>query len=746
MLIEVAGRAEATVKEMLNVAHAGGTSTGELRDVLAVTKRIAAVVATVQTHLASAVAVTERHGDGGTEVLAETTGLTRREARGQVKTAKTIAGVPSVRDAVAQGRVSLANAKRLADAVERTSAGAVEADGGLLKMAESLRAEQFTKEARRWIAEQQDDGGEADHQRMRAKRCVRVWDNDNGMVELHGTFDPLTGKRIGNRLRAEANRLYQNDKKHATLQDQHERGNQQQDETNGQRHKEADNNRRDSTPNGSRSGSHQRSRAPGNSKASDRRRSFDQCMADALDNLTSNTVTTPSPSTDSGSAARTGTTGRTAETTISNGHRARGDTNSTDTGTVIGNGNVGETGTENDAGSDAEATTCNGHRACGDTNSTDTGTVIGNGNVGETGTENDAGSDAEATISNGQRACAGTSNADAEMIMGHGEVGETGTENDAGSGTGATISNGHRARGDTLSADTGTVIGNGEVGETGTENDAGSDAEATISNGHRACAGTSNADAEMIMGNGDVGETGTGSTTGSGTGATISNGHRARGDTLSADTGTVIGNDEVGGVGNGSDAGFCAECGTDNRANTSADSQPGLGRAFADICVIVQVDAVTGELVAQLPDGERLPASVLDKLTCNARISVILSTAKGQPIWRAIAARAASDTQRRLLLARWGGCFHCAAHPAMCQIHHIVPVAQGGETKIDNLIPVCWDCHDLIHHNHWQIHKHPKGNHTLHPPDPYHHGPAHAPEQPLLFTSADHDHGSAHGD
>ncbi len=589
--MEVAGRAEATVKEMLNVAHAGGTSTVELRDVLAVTKRIAAVVATVQTHLASAVAVTERHGDGGTEVLAETTGLTRREARGQVKTAKTIAGVPSVRDAVAQGRVSLANAKRLADAVERTSAGAVEADGGLLKMAESLRAEQFTKEARRWIAEQQDDGGEADHQRMRAKRCVRVWDNDNGMVELHGTFDPLTGKRIGNRLRAEANRLYQHDKKHATLQDQHERGNQQQGETNGQRHKDASSSGRDSTPDSGGSGGSKRGRAPGNPKAGDRRRSFDQCMADALDNLTSNTITAPSR-TDSGSAAPTGTT--------------------TSTGT---------------------AETTNPSKApCVNTRSVDAGTVFGGGDVGETGAGSAAGSGAEVVISNGQRGCP-------------------------------------------------TV--------------------------------------------------------------------------RSAEAGAVFGNGGGGGIGNGSGSSSCAECGAETGASRNTDSPAGLGRAFADICVIVQVDAATGELVAQLPDGERLPASVLDKLTCNARVSVILSTARGQPIWRAIAARAASDTQRRLLLARWGGCFHCGAHPAMCQIHHIVPVAHGGETKIDNLIPVCWDCHDLIHHNHWQIHKHPKGNHTLHPPQQHYHGPAHAPEQPLLFTSADdnsaqhdsspahHDHGSA---
>ncbi len=708
--MEVAGRAEATVKEMLNVAHAGGTSTGELRDVLAVTKRIAAVVATVQTHLASAVAVTERHGDGGTEVLAETTGLTRREARGQVKTAKTIAGVPSVRDAVAQGRVSLANAKRLADAVERTSAGAVEADGGLLKMAESLRAEQFTKEARRWIAEQQDDGGEADHQRMRAKRCVRVWDNDNGMVELHGTFDPLTGKRIGNRLRAEANRLYQNDKKHAAQQDQHERGNQQQDETNGQRHKEADSSGRDSTPDSGGSGSSNRGRATGNPKAGDRRRSFDQCMADALDNLTSNTITGPSPSTDSGSAARTGTTGGTAEPTNPN-KTPRNGTRSADAGTVIDNGTVSETGAGSAAGSGTRAAIGNAQRARVGTGSVDvdTGAVFGNGVVDEMGAGSAADSDSEAVIGNGQRAC------------------------DSVSSTGAA-----------------TVFRGGGVSETGAGSAADSDSEAVIGNGQRACDGVSSTGAATVFGGGGVSETGAetgaGSAAGSGAEAVIGNGQTACPTTRSADTGAVIGNGDVEGTGNGSGQSSCAECGAETGAHTSADTQPALGRAFADICVIVQVDAVTGELVAQLPDGERLPASVLDKLTCNARISVILSTVKGQPIWRAIAARAASEIQRRSLLTRWGGCFHCAAHPAMCQIHHIVPVAQGGETKIDNLIPVCWDCHDLIHHNHWQIHKHPKGNHTLHPPQPHHHGPAHAPEQPLLFTSADHDHGSAHGD
>ncbi len=551
------------MKEALALASVGGASCDELRDALVVTKTVAGVVAAAQTQLASAIAKTERHGDGGTGVLAETTGLTRREARGQVKTAQTISGVPSVRDAVSQGRVSLANAKRLADAVERTSAGAVEADGELLKMAESMRADQFTKQTRRWIAEQQDDGGEADYQRMRAKRSVRVWDNDNGMVELHATFDPLTGRRIGNRLRAEADRLYQNDKKHAAQQGKHHNEHERPGNPGEHRDKEASNSGPRGRP-GGKHGNGRRGREPSNGRANASRRTFDQCMADALDNLTSNTAT----------ALATNT----APTT------KRGTASAVSTAT----GTAARTGTGNGSGT----------RSCADTDTPSDGQAAMNANTG--------------------------------------------------SGTGSLAN---------------TVTG------------------------------------EVDGGAGDIA-----------------------------------------GVAAGADPGTCT-CGgrsADEGANSDveADSNAGtgLGRSFADICVIVQVDAATGELVAQLPDGERLPASVLDKLTCNARISVILSTRRGQPIWRTFASRTATDTQRRLLLARWGGCFHCAAHPAMCQIHHIVPVAQGGETKIDNMIPVCWECHDLIHHNHWQIHKRPDGNHTLHPPQQRHHGPAHAPEQPLLFT------------
>ncbi|GEM_PF-3238929 len=191
-----------------------------------------------QVGAAKVVAGAERHGDGGTQVLADTAGLTRREARSQVKTARVIEAAPAVRDAAESGRVPQANIKRLAETIEKTSAADVESDSDLLAKAQSMRPDQFTREARRWAADRQDGGGEADYRRLRARRCVRIWDSDDGTVELHGTFDPVAGGRIGNRLEAEARRLYDIDKKQAA------------------------------------------------EAGPDERRTFHQCMADALDHLT----------------------------------------------------------------------------------------------------------------------------------------------------------------------------------------------------------------------------------------------------------------------------------------------------------------------------------------------------------------------------------------------------------------------------------------------------------------------------
>ena len=410
MLIEAARRAEAAAKQMLAVVNAGEASCTEMREMLAVSKSTMAIMSATQTAAAAAVAGRERHGDGGAEVLASSAGVSRREARSQVKTAESLREAPRLRDAVESGRVPAANARRLAEAVEKTSAADVDADGDLLAKAEAMRPEQFTGVARRWTMERQGDGGASEHARQRARRCVRMWDGDDGMVHLRGEFDAVTGRRIRSRLRADAARMYDTDKKNAK---KHAAGN-----------------------NGS-DGS-----GPG-------RRSFDQCMADALDRLTSN-----------------------------------------------------------------------------------------------------------------------------------------------------------------------------------------------------------------------------------------------------------------------------------DRARSSR------GEPYADICVVAHVDESTGELIAQLPDGDRLPPSVLEELSCDARLTGVIYDRTGRPTWRTQPLRRATKAQRQLLIARDGGCFACGADPAICDIHHVQPVSQGGPTRLDNLVLACWQHHNAVHHFGWQIHG-PPTNRTIHPPEPIHHRPAHNPDQPM---------------
>ena len=102
----------------------------------------------------------------------------------------------------------MANAKTLAQASEKTSAGQVEQDGVLLEKAALLSPEQFAREANRWVAQRQDDGGESAYRRQRARRRLSIWkDDDDGMVHLRGDLDPVVGAKMHTRLLKEAERL-----------------------------------------------------------------------------------------------------------------------------------------------------------------------------------------------------------------------------------------------------------------------------------------------------------------------------------------------------------------------------------------------------------------------------------------------------------------------------------------------------------------------------------------------------------
>lgn len=205
---EAIRRADEALTEMVALTRDGQVSCGELRRGLAATKALRGKLDAFQADSASVLAVRESHGDGGTGVLAQTAGLSRGEAAGQVKTAQRLATLPEVQKAVEDGRVSSANARKLVEACEKTSAEQVRGDDGLLEKAAELSPEQFAREASRWAAERQEDDGEDAYRRQRARRRLSFWHDDNdGMMHLRGELDPVTGAKLQRRLRKEAERL-----------------------------------------------------------------------------------------------------------------------------------------------------------------------------------------------------------------------------------------------------------------------------------------------------------------------------------------------------------------------------------------------------------------------------------------------------------------------------------------------------------------------------------------------------------
>ena len=499
MGIETARRLRDQVRdglaELIRLVNDPSTPTADVRDVLSESKALGAQMSVLQADAAVVVSARERHGDSGVGVLARSAGLSRREAAGQVQTAQSLQSMPAVRDAVETGQISVANAKTLARASGKTSADQVDGDVELLEKAAEMSPEQFAREAGRWAVKLQDDGGEGEYRRQRARRRLSIWDGDDGMVHLRGELDPVTGAKVRKRFLLEAERLRRLDL-----------------------------------------------HSPGGEK-----RSLNQRMADALDTLTEH-----------------GSIYSKAGSATPSGHDRRGTGAATNDSRGV---------SESDRGSNEDR-----------------------GGVGQNGKRGDA-------------------------SQASGEVSPT-------ESAGLSLTSG----GDDSS---GTIGGDDSSGTIG-----GDDSSRTIGGGKRGCGGRPSADVTIVQ-------------------------H------LSAD-------------------------GTD---------------AFAEIA-----------------GGGVIPPSVLEEYFCNARIKGVVFSHEGLPLWHSHAKRLATQAQMSALRALYGACAGCGADMWVCQAHHIRPVSQGGPTNIDNMMLLCWACHQKVHHHGWRVVPDGRGLHTIAPPERIRYGPAHAPD------------------
>ena len=157
----------------------------------------------------------------------------------------------------------------------------------------------------------------------------------------------------------------------------------------------------------------------------------------------------------------------------------------------------------------------------------------------------------------------------------------------------------------------------------------------------------------------------------------------------------------------------------------------GQGASSADVAIVQHLSPDGDKAFAEVAGGGVIPPSVLEEHFCNARVVGIVYSSKGVPLWRGPALPRPTKAQMDALIARYGECPGCGEHYAVCQAHHIRPRSQGGPTDIDNLMLLCWGCHDKVHHHGWRVV--PSGDlHTIEPPERIRYGPARAPDPPPI--------------
>lgn len=93
------------------------------------------------------------------------------------------------------------------------------------------------------------------------------------------------------------------------------------------------------------------------------------------------------------------------------------------------------------------------------------------------------------------------------------------------------------------------------------------------------------------------------------------------------------------------------------------------------------------------------------RLACGAEIIPIVLDSSGLPLDVGRAARGFTLGIRRAIEAMYDTCAFpgCTTPIPWCDLHHVIPWAQGGPTSLKNCAPLCDHHHDLIHQGDWTM-------------------------------------------
>ena len=206
---EAAAEAAAQIVASFDASLAGLRALGDehLEEQLHLLGRCESRLAAVKAEKVAALA--RRDGEArAADVLRNDVGQSRGSAKRQVKEAGRLAQVPKTAEALAEGAITPQHARLIAEAAEAAPAGAPIDEAELLEAATEQPADLFGATVREHLNERSGDDLEERRKQQRSRRRLSFKRQPDGMFELFGRFDPLTGSRLETAITSAANKLW----------------------------------------------------------------------------------------------------------------------------------------------------------------------------------------------------------------------------------------------------------------------------------------------------------------------------------------------------------------------------------------------------------------------------------------------------------------------------------------------------------------------------------------------------------
>jgi hypothetical protein len=141
-------------------------------------------------------------------------------------------------------------------------------------------------------------------------------------------------------------------------------------------------------------------------------------------------------------------------------------------------------------------------------------------------------------------------------------------------------------------------------------------------------------------------------------------------------------------------------------ASRVKDAPELAGSAPAVLVAVTQSTLDAGRGVGFL-DGQAAPISTdtVERLVDSRGLQNVTLNEKGRVLALGSTQRCFTASQRRAITLRDGGCVipGCTTPAGWCEVHHVIPWRDGGETHTDNGVLLCWGHHQRIDTGPWRI-------------------------------------------